>query len=121
MFKKVLFILSILFAPVLLIQAATASAYNFGDFKSSTLVGKAWNALNQNDTEGVMAYTNKCLELYTAQAKKMQAGLTDFAKGTNDEIHAYWALTMWPPPCSFRGRPMPRPARMMRPRPLMNG
>jgi len=92
MFKKVLFILSILCAPVLLIQAATASAYSFGDLKSSTLVGKAWNALNQNDTEGVMAYTNKCLELYTEQAKKMQAGLTDYAKGTNEEIHAYWAL-----------------------------
>ncbi len=92
MFKKVVFILSILCASVLFTHVTTASAYNFGDFKSSTLVGKAWNALNQNDIEGVMAYTNKCLELYSEQAKKMQSGLTDYVKGSNEEVHSYWAL-----------------------------
>lgn len=92
MIKKVVMILGILCATAVVSHPTTASAYNFGDFKSMTLVGKAWNALNQNDMEGVLAYTNKCLELYTEQAKKMQSGLTDYVKGTNEEIHSYWAL-----------------------------
>lgn len=85
-------IVSFVCAAGALLTPSIASAYNFGDFKSMTLVGKAWNALNQGDLEGVMAYTNKCLELYTDQAKKMQAGLTDYVKGSNEEIHSYWAL-----------------------------
>ncbi len=69
-----------------------AFAYNFGDFRSETLVGKAWKALSEKDIEAVLAYTNKCIELYSDQAKKMQASLTDYPKGTNDEIFAFWAL-----------------------------
>ncbi len=92
MIKKVVIILGILCAAVIVGQPTTASAYNFGDFKSMTLVGKAWNALNQNDLEAVLAYTNKVLELYSEQATKMQSGLTDFPKGTNEEVHAFWAL-----------------------------
>jgi len=92
MIKKAVLVLSILCATMAMVHPTTASAYNFGDFKSMTLVGKAWNALNQNDLEGVLAYTNKCLELYAEQAKKMQSGLTDYVKGTNEEIHSYWAL-----------------------------
>jgi len=92
MIKKAVIVLSILCAGMVSMHPTTASAYNFGDFKSMTLVGKAWNALNQNDLEAVLAYTNKTLELYTEQAKKMQSGLTDYVKGTNEEIHSYWAL-----------------------------
>lgn len=92
MIKKGVVIFSLIYAAAALMAPSVASAYNFGDFKSMTLVGKAWNALNQNDLEAVMAYTNKCLELYTDQAKKMQAGLSDYAKGSNEEIHSYWAL-----------------------------
>ncbi len=92
MIKKVIFILSILCAVVIGARSVSAADYNFGDMKSSTLIGKAWTALNQSDLEGVLAYTNKCLELYTEQAKKMQSELTDFAKGTTEEISGYWAL-----------------------------
>lgn len=92
MIKKAVMVFGLLCAAVTVAYPTTASAYNFGDMKSMTLIGKAWNALNQNDTEAVLAYTNKCLELYSEQAKKMQGGLTDFVKGTNEEIHSYWAL-----------------------------
>jgi hypothetical protein len=68
------------------------AAYNFGDFRSETLVGKAWGALSEGDIEGVLAYTNKCLELYAEQAKKMQDSLSDYAAGSNDDVFAYWAL-----------------------------
>ncbi len=92
MLKKGLVIFIMLCAGVLLSHATPVSAYSFGDNKSMTLVGKAWNALSQNDLEAVMAYTNKCLELYTVEAQKQQASLPDYKVGTNEEIHSYWAL-----------------------------
>ncbi len=92
MIKKVILVFSILCAILIVGRPTSASAYNFGDMKSMTLVGKAWNALNQSDLEGVLAYTNKCLELYSDPAKEMQSKLTDYLKGTNEEIHALWAL-----------------------------
>jgi len=72
--------------------AGVKAPINFGDYRSSTLVGKAWAALAQNDIESVLAYTNKCISLYAAQAVKMQAGLKDYATGSNDDIFKYWAL-----------------------------
>src|SRR3569623_485094 len=68
------------------------AAYNFGDFRSSTLVGKAWQALAKNDIEAVLAYTGKCIDLYAAKAKEMQASLKDYVTGSNDDIFKYWAL-----------------------------
>src|ERR1700722_17844273 len=56
---------------------------NFGDYRSSTLTTKAWGALAQSDIESVLAYTNKCISLYGAQASKMQADLKDYATGSN--------------------------------------
>jgi hypothetical protein len=70
----------------------TVHAYEFGDFKSSTLVAKAWGALEKNDLNGVLAYTNKCIEMYAADAVKMQAGLKDYVSGGNDEVFKKWAL-----------------------------
>ncbi len=77
------------------VQAAPASkpaAYNFGDFRSTTLVTKAWDALAKNDIEAVLAYTNKCITLYAAKAKTMQASLKDYVTGSNDDIFKMWAL-----------------------------
>ena len=65
---------------------------NFGDYKSVTLATKAWAALDANDIESVLAYTNKCIEMYGETAKKMQAGMKDYATGSNDEIFKNWAL-----------------------------
>lgn len=72
--------------------AKPALAYDYGDFRSVTLVGKAWGALGENDIEAVLAYTNKVIELYAGEAKKMQANLTDYPQGKEAEVHAYWAL-----------------------------
>jgi hypothetical protein len=88
--KKILTYLFVL--GVLVGLGSRAPAYDFGDMKSSTLVAKAWDALKQNDTEGVLAYTNKCLELYADKAKEMQAGLKGYVTGNNDEIFKNWAL-----------------------------
>ena len=75
-------------APV----AGAKAPINFGDYRSSTLATKAWAALTQNDIESVLAYTNKCISLYGAQAAKMQAGLKDYVSGSNSEVFKYWAL-----------------------------
>jgi len=72
--------------------AEVKAPISFGDYRSVTLVTKAWGALAQNDIESVLAYTNKCISLYGAQAGKMQAGLKDYASGSNDAIFKNWAL-----------------------------
>ena len=93
MLRKIIFVCALLVMGVTFgLPGVSYADYNFGDFRSSTLVGKAWKSLEEGDLEAVLAYTNKCLELYAEQAKKMEAGLTDYVKGTNDEIFANWAL-----------------------------
>ena len=77
---------------LILAVVTSASAYNFGDFRSETLVAKAWQALNNDDIEGVLAYSNKCVELYGEQAKDMQKNLKSFPQGSDDDIFSYWAL-----------------------------
>ena len=66
-----------------------ALAYNFGDFRSETLTTKAWEALKEGDLEAVLAYTNKCIEFYGGQAKKMQASLDGYAEGPNEKVFSY--------------------------------
>lgn len=72
--------------------AAAAPSYNFGDFKSSTLATKAWQALNDKNLEAVVVYTNKCVELFGGEAAKMQASLTAYPSGDPSQIFAFWAL-----------------------------
>ncbi len=69
---------------------AGASAYDFGDFKSVTLTGKAWTALNNKDYPGVAAYTDKCIDTYKDQALQMQSSLK--APASKDDANTYWAL-----------------------------
>ncbi|OGX22105.1 MAG: hypothetical protein A2Y03_08950, partial [Omnitrophica WOR_2 bacterium GWF2_38_59] len=90
--KKIFIVTLLLMASFGFVSPKAAMAYNFGDFRSVTLTTKAWEALNQKDTEAVLAYTNKCLELYAEQAIKMQSELTDYPQGKQDEIFSYWAL-----------------------------
>ncbi len=91
--KKVFLTLTILLTSLMIVSPTRVmAAYNFGDFRSETLITKAWKAMQDNDMEAVLAYTNKCIELYGEQAKKMQASLTDYPKGENKEIFSYWAL-----------------------------
>ena len=66
--------------------------YSFGDYRSSTLATKAWQALAEKDMNAVLAYTNKCISLYSAQAAKMQNSLKEYPAGDNQKIFSYWAL-----------------------------
>ncbi len=90
--KKVVLGLFLVLAALGVVNTPSVWAYNFGDYRSVTLATKAWEALDKGDIEGVLAYTNKCLELYSEQAKKMQASLTDFATGEKEKVFSYWAL-----------------------------
>jgi tetratricopeptide (TPR) repeat protein len=90
--KKFLAGFMVFFAMAAFVAPQAAHAYNFGDFRSETLVGKAWKALKDEDLEAVLAYTNKCLELYAEEAQKMQESLDGYVEGSNEDIFAYWAL-----------------------------
>jgi tetratricopeptide (TPR) repeat protein len=70
----------------------SGSTLDFGDYKSSTLATKAWEALNNKDLPGVDAYVGKCLELYADQAKEMQKSLTEYPWESKEKIFSYWAL-----------------------------
>lgn len=75
----------------------SAKAYDFGDNRSVTLTTKAWGALDQGDIEAVLAFTNKCIELYSEQAKAMQAALKGYVKdsksgGSDKAVFEQWAL-----------------------------
>lgn len=77
---------------MLTIPTTPAMAYNYGDYRSSTLVSKAWQAFEQADVEAVLAYTNKAIELYEEQARGMQSKLTEYPTGTKEKVFSFWAL-----------------------------
>ena len=76
----------------LAVSADVYAAYNFGDYRSETLTTKAWESLKEGNLDAVLAYTNKCIDLYAGQAKKMQDSLQAYPQGSNDRIFSYWAL-----------------------------
>lgn len=63
---------------------------DFGDRKSGTLITKAWSALGRKDYNAVMAYTDKCIKMYSKDAKKQQKSLKYFAP--KKKANNYWAL-----------------------------
>ncbi|WP_309386340.1 hypothetical protein [Cerasicoccus frondis] len=71
-------------------QEAGAPAPDYGNFSSETLTSKAWDALGQKNYDLAIDYTSKCIEMYAAQAKEMQAGLTDAAP--KETASSFWAL-----------------------------
>lgn len=66
------------------------TSYDYGDYRSVTLVTKAWKSLSGNDFKGVELYTKKCIFLYEQRAREMQGTLSDFAKSGLTAY--YWAL-----------------------------
>lgn len=66
------------------------SAQEFGDHSSATLTTKAWKALESGESDLALKYVDKCIELYMAQAIKMQASLSDLAD--RESASTYWAL-----------------------------
>lgn len=63
---------------------------DFGDFSSATLTGKAWAAAGAKKHAEVDGYTGKCIEMYEAEAIRMQKQLTEPAAA--ERAHDYWAL-----------------------------
>jgi tetratricopeptide (TPR) repeat protein len=66
--------------------------YDFGDYSSMSLLVAAWKALDEEDIEAIIAFTDKAIELYGAEADKMQASLSALPTGEPEAIHAYYAL-----------------------------
>ncbi|EKE27156.1 MAG: hypothetical protein ACD_4C00019G0001, partial [uncultured bacterium (gcode 4)] len=64
--------------------------YDFGNCSSNTLIEKAANCLKDADWEGVDIYTDKCIQLYTVQAVRMQNDLKDFPE--DNASLEFWAL-----------------------------
>jgi len=71
-------------------QEGEEPKYDFGDFSSETLVGKAWEALDAEDDEAVDAFTSKCIQLYESKAIEQNEALTDYAP--KDDAFSQWAL-----------------------------
>lgn len=42
--------------------------------------------------EDCVGYAKKCIEMYETQAIEMQAALSDYASGSQDEVAKHWAL-----------------------------
>lgn len=80
--------------PVLAQEGAPAQAappaYDFGNFSSETLTGKAWAATEAKDYVAVKVYADKCREMFGAQAEEMQKKMT--APADKDTAFEYWAL-----------------------------
>ena len=89
--RKIL-ICALLILGIGFVSPAISSAYNFGDYRSVTLATKAWDALSKGDIEAVLAYTNKCIELYGEKARRMQASMDGYVEGPKEDIFKKWAL-----------------------------
>ena len=61
------------FSAVLLLFLTQLHAVDFSNKADWALTTKAWDALVKKNQEEVIAYTNKCIELYAKQADKHQA------------------------------------------------
>ncbi|XHR27261.1 MAG: beta-glucanase precursor [Chthoniobacteraceae bacterium] len=74
-------------------SGSPSAQLNFGDFSSSTLTTKAWQALDGKRYEEVAGYTGKCIEMFKAKAVEMQKALTA-PPATDDKakVFANWAL-----------------------------
>jgi hypothetical protein len=70
--------------------AASAPVLDYGDYSSATLTGKAWAALESKNYPAVLGYTNKCIDMFKAQAVQMQGTLK--APAPKEKANDYWAL-----------------------------
>jgi hypothetical protein len=70
--------------------AAAAPALDFGDYSSSVITTKAWQALDAKNYPAVAGYTQKCIDSFKTQAVAMEATLKEPAD--KDKAASYWAL-----------------------------
>ena len=77
-------------APTTPPSTNAAPALDFGDYSSSVITTKAWQALDGKNYPAVLGYTNKCIESFKSQALDMQKGLKEFAP--KETASQNWAL-----------------------------
>ena len=77
-------------APAAPAAPAAAPALDFGNYSSSSLTDKAWDALGAKNYAAVQGYTQKCIDMYKAKAVEQQATLK--APVPKDSAFNYWAL-----------------------------
>lgn len=66
------------------------SPYDFGDYTSEYLTTQAWKMLSKKDFDGVKVITDKCIDLYSKEAEKMQGTLSEYP--SKNKAFNYWAL-----------------------------
>jgi len=89
--KKFIAILALLGTATLSFAEEPADeGLDYGDYRSVTLMVKGWETLGEGEYEDAVKYTEKCVELYEDEARKMQASLS--AKPSSDVVNDYWAL-----------------------------
>lgn len=93
--KKVFLIVALMgvlfacFSAAQMIQEKPQEKYDFSDLSSWNLTVSAWEHLAEKDYEGVMAYAEKCLELYEEKAREMAKEMRTFAGlGHEDDYEA---------------------------------
>ncbi|MBN1521968.1 MAG: tetratricopeptide repeat protein [Candidatus Aureabacteria bacterium] len=64
---------------------------DFGDYRSSTLATKAWNALSKGQYRHLEFYADKCIKLYEEEALEQQKSLSSPVP-QDETAHQYWAL-----------------------------
>jgi hypothetical protein len=72
-------------------SAASAPKYDFGDYTSATLTGKAWKALEAKKWDEVTAFTEKCIEMFKDKAVEQQKALTEIPT-EKEKVFSNWAL-----------------------------
>ena len=66
--------------------------YDFGDYTSTTLTTKAWDAHNAKKSKDAIVFAQECIKRYEVEALKMQKALDAPVTGTKDEVGKQWAL-----------------------------
>ncbi len=70
-----------------------AAPPEFGDFSSSTLTAKAWQAMDRREYRDAVVFAKKCVELYGKQAVEMQESQSEPVPGNlKEEVAKQWAL-----------------------------
>jgi hypothetical protein len=78
---------------LLLATGGGAAPPEFGDFSSSTLTAKAWQAIDRREYRDAVVFAKKCIELYGKQAVEMQESRGEPVPGNlKEEVAKQWAL-----------------------------
>ena len=89
MFKIIIYVFIVLFTGAMILYAEEQSVEQ-QDLSPKDMIIRAWEAWGAKDQDNAFYWTNKCIEMYSEEAKKEQAVLTDLP--TTDTIDQYETL-----------------------------